>query len=98
MKQINVQVSVKKILADTLTPVSVYLKFRDLFPNSILLESSDYHGHENAYSFICIKPMACFTADSGEITIEYNGREKMSKTISTECRVDQQLEIGRAHV
>jgi len=59
MKEINVQVSVKKILADTLTPVSVYLKFRDLFPNSILLESSDYHGHENAYSFICIKPMAC---------------------------------------
>jgi len=92
MKQINVQVSVKKILADTLTPVSVYLKFRDLFPNSILLESSDYHGHENAYSFICIKPMACFTADGGEITTEYNGREKEIKTISPECRVDQQLD------
>ena len=92
MTKINVQVSVKKILADTLTPVSVYLKFRDLFPNSILLESSDYRGHENAYSFICIKPMACFTADEGAISIEYNGREKVSKTISPECRVDQELD------
>jgi len=92
MKQINVQVSIKKILADTMTPVSVYLKFRNLFPNSILLESSDYHGHENAYSFICIKPMACFTADDGMITIEYNGRGKEKKTISPECTVDQQLD------
>ena len=40
MKPIQVQVNVKKILGDTLTPVSVYLKFRDLFPSSVLLESS----------------------------------------------------------
>ena len=92
MKKINVQVSVKKILADTLTPVSVYLKFRDLFPNSILLESSDYHGHENAYSFICIKPMACFTADNGEVSIEYNGREKVTEKITASTPVDQQLD------
>jgi len=92
MKKVNVQVSVKKILADTLTPVSVYLKFRDLFPNSILLESSDYHGHENAYSFICIKPLACFTANDGQILVEYNGREKVTKTITAENRVDRELD------
>ncbi len=73
MEKIKVNVSVKKILADTLTPVSVYLKFRELFPNSILLESSDYHGHENAYSFICLKPLICFTADQGVIKIENTG-------------------------
>lgn len=92
MKKMKVQVSVKKILADTLTPVSVYLKFRDLFPNSILLESSDYHGHENAYSFICIKPLACFTADEGKIFVEYNGHEKITKIISPENRVDRELD------
>jgi anthranilate synthase component 1 len=92
MQKINVKVSVKKILADTLTPVSVYLKFRDLYPNSILLESSDYHGHENAYSFICIKPMACFTADNGVAVTEYNGREKVTEPITTANPVDRMLD------
>jgi anthranilate synthase component 1 len=92
MNPINVQVNVKKILADTLTPVSVYLKFRDLFPNSVLLESSDYHGNENAYSFICIKPMACFTADQGEITIDLLGRQLMKKQIEGHAMVDRELD------
>ena len=48
----------KKLLADTFTPVSIYLQLRDKFPNSILLESSDYHGNENSFSFICCKPIA----------------------------------------
>ncbi|QHT68667.1 anthranilate synthase component I family protein [Rhodocytophaga rosea] len=50
----------KKLLADTVTPVSIYLKLRDKFVNSILLESSDYHGNENSYSYICCQPMARF--------------------------------------
>ncbi|WKK66393.1 anthranilate synthase component I family protein [Lutimonas zeaxanthinifaciens] len=48
----------KKILADTITPVSIYLKIRDTFPNSILLESSDYHGNENSFSYVCCNPIA----------------------------------------
>ena len=48
----------KKILSDTITPVSVYLKIRDRYPNSILLESSDYHGNENSFSYICCNPIA----------------------------------------
>ncbi|MDH4057837.1 MAG: anthranilate synthase component I family protein, partial [Cyclobacteriaceae bacterium] len=43
----------KKLLADTLTPVNIYLKLRDVFAGSILLESSDYHGQENSLSMIC---------------------------------------------
>ncbi|KOH46406.1 anthranilate synthase component I family protein [Sunxiuqinia dokdonensis] len=92
MNPINVQVNMKKILADTLTPVSVYLKFRELFPNSILLESSDYHGNENAYSFICIKPMACFTADQGLITIDYLGKQVMSKEVNDHKTVAVELD------
>lgn len=51
----------KRLLADTLTPVNIYLKLRDVFAGSILLESSDYHGHENSLSLICCDPLASFT-------------------------------------
>ncbi len=46
------------MLADVITPVSMYLKLRDRFPQSILLESSDYHSPENASSFIALEPIA----------------------------------------
>lgn len=48
----------KKLLADTFTPVSVYLKIRDKYPNSLLLESSDYHASDNSFSYICCNPIA----------------------------------------
>lgn len=92
MEKIKVNVSVKKILGDILTPVSVYMKFRELFPKTILLESSDYHGNENAYSFVCIKPLACFTANEGEITIDCIGRPKEQLQVSKTNSVDQQLD------
>jgi anthranilate synthase component I len=57
----------KKILADTITPVSIYLKIRDKFPNSILLESSDYHGNENSFSYICCNPIADITVKNNTI-------------------------------
>ena len=50
----------QKLLADTLTPVSVYLKIRDRFAQSILLESSDYHANDNSFSYICCQPIAWF--------------------------------------
>ena len=50
----------RKLLADLQTPVSIYLKIRDVFPNSALLESSDYHGGENSFSFIGFQPAAQF--------------------------------------
>ena len=51
-------------IADITTPVSVYLKLRDKYPNTILLESSDYHGNSNSLSFICFEPVADFIADN----------------------------------
>ena len=58
----------KKILADTITPVSVYLKIRDQYPNSILLESSDYHASDNSFSYICCNPIASIRIQDEEIT------------------------------
>jgi anthranilate synthase component 1 len=61
----------RKLLADIITPVSIYLRIRDIYPKSLLLESSDYHGNENSYSFICMKPVAGFEADNGIIKEKY---------------------------
>ena len=60
MKKVPVRIEQRKILADIITPVSIYLKVRDIYPNSVLLESSDYHSKENSYSFICMDPLAEF--------------------------------------
>jgi anthranilate synthase component 1 len=57
----------KKLLADTVTPVNIYLKLRDVFAASILLESSDYHSHENSLSLICCDPLASFIVDGDKI-------------------------------
>lgn len=54
----QLQTHYKKIIADTITPVSVYLKIRDYYPNSILLESSDYHANDNSFSYVCFNPIA----------------------------------------
>ncbi len=91
MNPIEIKVTTKSILADTLTPVSVYLKFRELFPKSILLESSDYHGHENACSFICIKPLACFTADQGTITVDMPGQPLYTASVPDHHLVAREL-------
>lgn len=61
----------KQLLADTVTPVSIYLKLRDKFANSILLESSDYHGNENSFSYICFHPIARFEVKNQTIFIQY---------------------------
>lgn len=61
----------KKLLADTLTPVNIYLKLRDVYAGSFLLESSDYHGQENSLSLICCDPIASFQMDGDKLTEKY---------------------------
>lgn len=58
-------------LADIITPVTIYLKIRDKFPNTILLESSDYHGNNNSMSYICFDVMAEFRAEEYNIHINF---------------------------
>lgn len=59
----------RKILADTTTPVSIYLRLRDTFPNSLLLESSEYHSRDNNISYICCDPIAGITLDKENFSI-----------------------------
>ena len=68
MKQFKIITQHKQILADTITPVSVYLKIRDKFPNSLLLESSDYRGNDNSFSYICCNPIASIKIENEIVT------------------------------
>ena len=80
MKTFSLYTHYKKILADTITPVSIYLKIRDKFPNSILLESSDYHANDNSFSYICFNPIASITVDEYVIKQHYpDGSTKTNK-------------------
>ena len=71
MKTYKLKTNSKKLLADTFTPVSVYLKIRDKYPNSLLLESSDYHANDNSFSFICFNPIAHFSVENNIIIKQY---------------------------
>ena len=68
MKTNQILVKTKTLLADTLTPVGLYLNLRDQFYHSFLLESSDYHGNDNKYSFVCLEPLASFVAEKDQVT------------------------------
>ena len=92
MEKLKFNPVVRKILADTVTPVSIYLRLRTLYPKAILLESSDYHGHENAYSFVCFNPVACFTVNDGEVTKEFPGKEKEKFRLSKERKLHDELD------
>ena len=58
MKKIELQTQCKKMLADVFTPVGIYLRLRDRFRDTVLLESTDHHMAENSYSFIGINAIA----------------------------------------
>ena len=61
MKTFKYHVASRTMLGDLHTPVSTYLKVRDLFPQSVLMESSDQHAAENNLSFIGLNPIASFS-------------------------------------
>ena len=71
MVQYNYKTETRKILADLYTPVGVYMRLRDLYPQSALMESSDYHGTENARSFIGVHPLASIAVGHGIVTATY---------------------------
>jgi anthranilate synthase component 1 len=83
MARFKINSNVKEILADTITPVSIYMKVRDVYPDSILLESSDYRGNENSYSFICLNPLASFVVDKGRAVQYYPDGSQVSQELKS---------------
>ena len=64
----SVKTTQKKRLADTITPVGIFLKLRNKFKNSVILESADYHGKEHGYSHIACDPVASIIIDNDIVT------------------------------
>ncbi len=91
MKKVPVKVTRRKILADIITPVSIYLKIRDIYPNSLLLESSDYHSKENSFSFICMDPIAEFMVEQDTVSVRLPGQEKQVSELTLEKDVVELL-------
>lgn len=71
MNRFIYQTASKSILGDMYTPASTYLKLRDLYPQSVLMESSDYHSRENSHSFIAINPIASIEIKHGIVQEKY---------------------------
>src|SRR5688572_106257 len=91
MKNYKLKTSYKKMLADTVTPVSIFLRIRDKFANSVLLESSDYHSNDNSYSYICCNPISKFEVSKGIIHIQYPDKTANSKKVSKKGDVMNEL-------
>ena len=87
MKKIKLNNYHKKIFADTITPVEVYLKIRDIYPNSLLLENSDYMLANNNYSFICFNQIGYIKIKNNEITFSYPGEAVTSMQLSKNEKV-----------
>lgn len=73
--KVKIQTHTKRLLADLQTPVGIYLKIRDIYPESALLESSDYHGGEDSFSFISFDPIARFKVEDKTVIKEYPGNK-----------------------
>jgi len=91
-KMYNLKTSYKKIVSDTITPVQVYLKLRDVYPNSLLLEGSDYHNHENSYSYICCNPIASICIENQAIKEVFPDKTQQSTSITEDYDVVEHLQ------
>ena len=100
MSTFNYTTTSKTILADLYTPVGVYMRLRDLYPQSALMESSDYHEKDNSRSFIGIEPMASAAIGHGVATITYPDGYALTHEVNKAYRSDKAIHelIDRIHV
>src|SRR5690349_17528339 len=92
----TLKISQRRLLADTLTPVNIYLKLRDQFAGTILLESSDYHGHENSLSLICCDPIASFQVFNEAIDVRLPDGSSQKTAIKNRTDVIDALQQFRS--
>ncbi len=84
----KIHTQTKKLLADTYTPVGVYARLRENFAITFLLESSDFHSHENSCSFICAEPLASLTLNDQKLSCSVNGK------VVSNLQVDESLDVA----
>ena len=87
----NYTAASKHLLGDLHTPVSIYLKVRDVYPESVLLESSDFHASENSLSFVALRPIARVEINSGICTSKFPDGKMTEKALSGTFGVPEAL-------
>lgn len=85
MRKIEINTTCKRMLADVFTPVGIYLRLRDRFRDTILLESTDHHSAENSYSFICINAIGGMEIRS-EDTVEFKMPGQKPEKVTLQSR------------
>ena len=91
MKTFEYTTKSQTILADLYTPVGVYMRLRDIYPQSALMESSDYHDKSNARSFIGLHPIASVAVGHGLATISYPDGQITEQNISPDYQTDKAI-------
>jgi anthranilate synthase component 1 len=71
--------------ADSFTPVALYLRLRDQFPHTFLMESSDYHTRRNSFSYIGVQSIAEVKATENAFYTEIEG---VSNTEKLDSKLD----------
>ncbi|MEP3838961.1 MAG: anthranilate synthase component I family protein [Algibacter sp.] len=91
MKKFSLYTHHKRILTDTITPVTVYYKIRDKYPNSILLESGDYHRSHKNFSYICFNPIATIKVENEVISETFPDGSTTSLEITNDVNVADEI-------
>jgi len=91
MKKFSLYTHHKRILTDTITPVTVYYKIRDKYPNSILLESGDYHKNHKNFSYICFNPIASIKVENEVISQTFPDGSATSLDITEDVNVANEI-------
>ena len=91
METFKYTTSSKTILADLYTPVGVYMRLRDIYPQSALMESSDYHEKDNSRSFIGINPIASVAIGHGEATVTFPNGKTEHHEVNKNYRSDKAI-------
>ena len=97
-KFFHYQTTSKTILADLYTPVGVYMRLRDLYPQSALMESSDYHDQSNSRSFIGINPIASVAIGHGVATVTYPDGTTFQHKVNRDYRSDKAIHALIDHI
>ena len=91
METFKYTTSSKTILADLYTPVGVYMKLRDLYPQSALMECADYHDAASSRSFIGVNPIASVAIGHGIATVNYPDGTTFQHEVNKDYRSDKAI-------
>ena len=91
METFKYKTASRTILADLYTPVGVYMRLRDLYPQSALMESSDYHEKDNSRSFIGINPIASVAIGHGMASVSFPDGSTFRHEVNKDYRSDKAI-------